>query len=155
MSIAAPASPDAEDLAQDLIRERLLQHVDRPVDQLPMPGLHVLLAEDLGALAQAPSTLPAAPAVPTLPGMVAIEDVDLARLAEDLRRYFWSDPPVGYLRGRTAFREAIVERLGCSEVEAETLVDTLEARGFLRFDGSPARRSEADAPWIIDVHGEA
>ncbi|WP_373049225.1 hypothetical protein [Vulgatibacter sp.] len=78
------------------------------------------------------------------------ESIDLAALAEELRRYFYEDPPVGYLRGRTAFRDAIVDRLGCSSVEAEQLVETLELRGFIRFDGDTSRRAEADAAWMID-----
>jgi hypothetical protein len=82
--------------------------------------------------------------------MRSIEEIDLATLAEDLRRFFYTDPPVGYLRGRTAFRDAIVQKLGCSSIEAEDLVDTLEARGFLHFAGDPQQRSEADAPWDID-----
>lgn len=79
--------------------------------------------------------------------MLEPETIDLAQVAEELRRFFWESPPVGYLRGRTAFRDAIVQRLGCSEVVAEDLVDTLEAQGYLIFAGSPERRSEADAPW--------
>lgn len=79
-----------------------------------------------------------------------IDEIDLAALAEELRRFFYSDPPVGYLRGKTAFRDAVVERIGCSALEAEALVDTMEARGFLRFDGDPNRRAEADTPWDID-----
>lgn len=78
-----------------------------------------------------------------------IDEIDLAALAEELRRYFWSDPPDGWLRGRTAYRDAIVQRLGCSSVEAEDLVDTLEAQGYLRFHGDPTRRSEADSTWEI------
>jgi hypothetical protein len=37
----------------------------------------------------------------------------------------------GSLAGRTAFRDAVVEVLRCSELEAELIVDTLVARGFL------------------------
>ena len=82
--------------------------------------------------------------------MLRMESIDLAALAEELRRFFWTDPPDGYLRGKTAFREAIMQRLGCSAVEAEELVETLELQGFLRFSGDPNARSEADAPWQID-----
>lgn len=82
--------------------------------------------------------------------MLRPETIDLAQLAEELRRFFWSDPPDGYLRGKTAFREAIMQRLGCSAIEAEELVETMELQGFLRFSGDPNRRSVADAPWQID-----
>ena len=81
--------------------------------------------------------------------MLRIEEIDLAALAEDLRRFYWDDPPVGYLRGRTAFRDAIALRLGCSAVEAEDLMDTLEARGFLQFGGDPSERAEADSTWAV------
>jgi len=83
--------------------------------------------------------------------MRSIDEIDLAALAEELRRFFYSDPPVGYLRGKTAFRDALVQAHGCSSTQAEELVDTLEARGFLRFGGDPNRRSEADTPWDIDA----
>ena len=87
--------------------------------------------------------------------MRSIEDIDLAALAEDLRQFFFTDPPVGYLRGKTVFREAVMQKLGCSALEAEDLVDTLEARGFLQFAGDPNRRSEADAPWDFDTQRPA
>lgn len=82
--------------------------------------------------------------------MLDIENIDLAALTEDLRRFFWADPPDGWLRGRTAYRDAIVQRLGCSSIEAEMLMETLESRGFLRFDGDPNRQSEADSTWEVD-----
>jgi hypothetical protein len=37
----------------------------------------------------------------------------------------------GELIGRTQMRDALVERLGCSQLEAEQLVDTLILRGML------------------------
>lgn len=83
--------------------------------------------------------------------MIALEEIDLDRLSEDLNEQFRHNPPVGYLRGKTALRDAVVEKLGCSALEAEELVDTMESRGFLHFDGSPARRSEADSTWEIET----
>ncbi len=81
---------------------------------------------------------------------MAIEDFDLAEVADRLQRHVpESEPPVGYLRGRSYFRDVLVEELGVSELEAEELVDTLEMNGYLRFEGNPADRSPADSRWEI------
>jgi hypothetical protein len=80
--------------------------------------------------------------------MVDMESIDLAELAELIRRHVSpSDPPVGYLRGRSYFRDVIAQALRCSDLEAEDLVDTLEANGYLRFTGDPSERSVADSRW--------
>ena len=76
-------------------------------------------------------------------------DIDLRRVVRELVDTFAGDPPVGYLRGRTAFRDALADRLGCSALEAEELVDTLEARGFLRYTGDPSQRSLATGTWSV------
>jgi len=84
---------------------------------------------------------------------VRIEDVDLMDVAERLRRHIpEGEPPVGYLRGRSYFRDVLVHELGCSELEAETLVDTLEMNGYLKFTGDPSVRSRAESRWDIDPH---
>jgi competence protein ComEC len=84
---------------------------------------------------------------------VRIEDVDLMELAERLRRHIpEGEPPVGYLRGRSYFRDVLVHELRCSELEAETLVDTLEMNGYLKFEGDPSVRSRAESRWDIDPH---
>jgi hypothetical protein len=78
------------------------------------------------------------------------EDIDLAELALTLRQHVSkSEPPVGYLQGRSYFRDVIANMLRCSDVEAEELVDTLEINGYLRFEGDPSRRSLADNYWDI------
>jgi hypothetical protein len=59
---------------------------------------------------------------------------------------------VGYLRGRSWFRDVLVEELGCSELEAEELVDTLENNGYIRFLGDPSVRSRAESRWSVDPH---
>jgi hypothetical protein len=71
------------------------------------------------------------------------EEVDLADLAEGLRDAVTENPPLGYLEGRTVLRDLVEDRLGCSDLEAEELVDTLVSCGFLRFSGDPAARSQA------------
>jgi competence protein ComEC len=89
----------------------------------------------------------------TQPCGVRIEDVDLMEVAERLRRHIpEGEPPVGYLRGRSYFRDVLVHELGCSELEAENLVDTLEMNGYLKFAGDPSVRSQAESRWDIDPH---
>ena len=84
---------------------------------------------------------------------VRMEDVDLLDLAERIRRHIpVGEPPVGYLRGRSYFRDVVVHELGCSELEAEELVDTLEMNGYLRFEGDPSVRSRAESRWDVDPH---
>ena len=85
---------------------------------------------------------------------MAIEDFDLADVADRLQRHVpESEPPVGYLRGRSYFRDLLVHELGCcSELEAEDLVDTLEMNGYLHFEGDPSERSVADSRWDILPH---
>jgi hypothetical protein len=80
-----------------------------------------------------------------------IDNVDLAQLAETIRKHVPpNDPPVGWLRGRSYFRDVVAHVLHCSDLEAEELVDTLEANGYLRFEGNPSERSVADSRWDID-----
>ena len=50
--------------------------------------------------------------------MVDMESIDLAELAELIRRHVSpSDPPVGYLRGRSYFRDVIAQALRCSDLD--------------------------------------
>jgi competence protein ComEC len=84
---------------------------------------------------------------------VRIEDLDLLDVTERIRRHIpVGEPPVGYLRGRSYFRDVLVHELGCSELEAEELVDTLEMNGYLRFTGDPSVRSHAESRWEIVPH---
>ncbi|MEP7121621.1 MAG: hypothetical protein ABJE95_11950 [Byssovorax sp.] len=78
-----------------------------------------------------------------------VEQVDLAALAAGLSRTFQDSSPAGYIRGRTVIRDAVGAQLGCSEVEAERLVETMIGRGFLRFTGDPAAATAGDAIWSI------
>jgi hypothetical protein len=82
--------------------------------------------------------------------ITTVEDIDLARLTELVRARLGDTIDASYLRGKTVVRDAIVEALDCSEVQAEELVETLELQGFIRFpqladDTHPAGRQ----PWII------
>ncbi|WP_242396151.1 hypothetical protein [Anaeromyxobacter oryzisoli] len=79
-----------------------------------------------------------------------LEDVDLSDLAARIQRHIPpTEPPVGYLRGRSYFRDVIVHETGCSDLEAEELVDSLEMNGFLLFEGDPAERSRAESRWVV------
>ncbi len=81
---------------------------------------------------------------------MSIENLDLADVAERIRQHVpTSEPPVGYLQGRSFFRDLIVHEMGCSECEAEDLVDTLEMHGHLRFEGDPSAPTEAESYWEI------
>jgi hypothetical protein len=82
------------------------------------------------------------------------EDIDLKELASILKERSPPGEPRGYLRGRSALRDMVREALGCSELTAEELVDTMEARGYLRYGGDPKSRSHAFAPWTIDPAAE-
>jgi hypothetical protein len=82
--------------------------------------------------------------------LVRIEDLDLAEITEKIRRHIPpTEPPVGYLRGRSYFRDVLVHELGISEFEAEALVDTLELNGYLKFEGDPSERSQAESRWHV------
>jgi hypothetical protein len=81
-------------------------------------------------------------------GSLDPSDVDLASLASrlDQRR---NTPPVGYVPGKTLLRDQVIDELDCSVEAAETLVDALEARGFIRFTGSSKRLELEPSAWEI------
>lgn len=81
------------------------------------------------------------------------EDLDLKKLAEELRAALGDTTPRGYLRGKALMRDALAHEKGYSELEAEELIDTLESRGFLRYLGDPAERSQATVFWEIRPDG--
>jgi hypothetical protein len=81
----------------------------------------------------------------------APESTDLGEYTECLRLLFQGHPPVGYLMGKTAMRDALVETTDCSLHEAELLVDQLEARGFVAFEGAPGSRRSPVGRWRFDV----
>jgi hypothetical protein len=79
-----------------------------------------------------------------------LEQIDLASLADRLQTSRLSLE--GYLRGRTEMRDAVIETLACSELEAEQLVDTLVGRGFVQFSGDPA---SAGGGGVWTIHPDA
>lgn len=80
---------------------------------------------------------------------VDIESIDLALLAAEISAIFGGVSPEGYLSGRTALRDAVAERLGCSDTTAENIVETMISRGFVRFEGDPTSTSSEDDRWVI------
>ena len=86
-----------------------------------------------------------------------IEDVDLFAVATKLKDHIPpGEPPVGYLRGRSYFRDVIVHEMKCSDLEAEEMVDTLETNGYLKFEGDPRERSEVRADVLpVTAHTRA
>ncbi len=77
------------------------------------------------------------------------DDLDLQQLTQELRTRLKPGEPIGYLRGKSLMRDLIVHEFGFSELDAEALIDTLEARGFLHFLGDPADRSHAESHWDL------
>jgi hypothetical protein len=85
--------------------------------------------------------------------MLAIEDVDLLSLAQALRERFGNTLDEGYLSGRTVLRDAVATQLGCSSLEAEDLVDTMESCGYMIFPRmSDASHSRRAGRWSILDH---
>jgi hypothetical protein len=78
------------------------------------------------------------------------EQVDLLRLGRDLASEFESARPKGYVPGKTALRSAVIRLLGCSEETAEDLVDALEARGVVRYDGAGADIDDLSRSWVFE-----
>ncbi|MRG92497.1 hypothetical protein [Polyangium spumosum] len=54
-----------------------------------------------------------------------------------LRDRFGTFVGADYVPGKTAMRDALVERFGISQLDAEELCDALEASGALRFISTP------------------
>lgn len=75
------------------------------------------------------------------------ETVDLAPLTGEIAQAFGGQPPAGYLLGRTAIRDAVVLLLGCSQLQAEEIVDTLVARAFLVYEGAPTDSVDELQAW--------
>ena len=83
------------------------------------------------------------------------EDLDLQEVTQQLRDALGDAEPIGYLRGKSLMRNALVHERGFSELEAEELIDTLELRGFLKYSGDPSEPSQASAHWEIAASRES
>ena len=71
--------------------------------------------------------------------------VDLSALA--IRIHHRIGAPLGYVPGRTRIRNAIVDLLSCSELEAEELVAQLENRGFISYPRSTVAAIDKPVAW--------
>ncbi|MCA9594980.1 MAG: hypothetical protein KC776_16780 [Myxococcales bacterium] len=75
---------------------------------------------------------------------------DLAVLASDLKARLSQQELAGYLRGKTRVRDAIRDRLECSDLVAEQLVEELIGFGMLNFHGDPTTPSASRDRWTLD-----
>lgn len=61
------------------------------------------------------------------------DDEKMSELVRVLRARFLENPPEDYLPGKTDFRNVLMSHYRCSALKAETLVDRMEALGYLLF----------------------
>lgn len=76
-------------------------------------------------------------------------EVDLAALTRRLDQAVPRRAREGLVVGKTAFRDAVAEQLSISLLAAEEVVDTLVARGFLRFVTDPRRLAPDE--WTVEL----
>ncbi len=76
--------------------------------------------------------------------------VSSARATASLLEMFGALVDADYIPGKTLFRDALCDRFGFSQLEAEELCDTLEQSGLIRFV-----RSEEGVGWHIHTIGES
>lgn len=82
--------------------------------------------------------------------MMIPEEIDLNELRRQLAARFVDTPPAGYVCGKGELRAAVVDILGCSELEAEQLVDTLESRHLIRYEGDRSGRIDRlESHWLF------
>jgi len=68
-------------------------------------------------------------------------ELDLLALARQVGEQVPAAQRAGFVVGRTAIRDAVAAHLACSQLEAETIVDTLVGRGLFAYvvpPGDPA-----------------
>lgn len=63
-----------------------------------------------------------------------VEAVDLKALSDAVRGAMEATPLEGPVTGRSQVRDVVAADLGCSLLEAEEVVDTMIARGWLRLE---------------------
>jgi hypothetical protein len=86
---------------------------------------------------------------PRIDDPIAVPGRDLAALTRSLSKRFAHHPPMEHVPGKTAIRDAVVDIAGCSEAEAERLVDQLERQGFVRYGGDPTRIEQERHAWVF------
>jgi hypothetical protein len=75
------------------------------------------------------------------------EQLDLSALVRGLIEDLQTASLLGYIRGKTAMRDAVANRLHCSQLSSEELVDTLIVQGFAHYTGDPADPSPGY--WVL------
>ena len=75
------------------------------------------------------------------------DPLDLARVTRQLRQQMGGELRSEYLRGKTDMRDAVIDILDCSALHAERVVDTLVARGFIRFRSHAANKAGRHGSW--------
>lgn len=76
--------------------------------------------------------------------------IDMAHAADLLRSHFGEVTGEAYVTGKTLFRDALCERYGISQLDAEDLCDSLEKAGLIRYT-----ETEENGPvWVIDTEAE-
>ena len=79
------------------------------------------------------------------------EAIDLEALRRKLANRFRGALPRGYVRGKGELRAAVVGILGCSDLEAEQLVDTMEGRRLVRYEGDRAEEvDQLEHLWTLE-----
>ncbi len=78
---------------------------------------------------------------------------DYTRICSLLHSRFSHDPPRGYVVGKTRMRDLLVSELGVQVSQAERIIDRLEQRGALTYEGSSERVDSRRDTWRIDDSG--
>ena len=76
------------------------------------------------------------------------DQLDLPNLVRELVADMGLRTAEGYVVGKTKIRDAVTQRLRCSQLNSEQLVDTLVAQGLMYFVRDP----EAISPgyWVLE-----
>lgn len=80
--------------------------------------------------------------------------IDVADVLADLGRRYGGGVLDDYLLGKTVMRDAVRERLACSSLEAEELVDLLETGGHVRFIPDGAEAPPGRGVWRVGPESE-
>ena len=77
--------------------------------------------------------------------------VDLGSLTKELRTRMRTRAPVDYTRGKDRMQRAVQDVLGCTEIRAEHIVDSLVARGYAHFGRHPQfPRQRTQGRWELN-----
>lgn len=77
-------------------------------------------------------------------------EIDLGALTRRVRERL-DTAPLGYVPGKTMIRNEVISELDCSAEAAETLVDALEAKGYIRYTGSREELELEPSVWRLST----